>query len=110
MCSLCGILGGRGHWTESASSPEAFSSRAERHTWARERQARTRLVNRVLAHYGLKLADWSGNAYVLKSRTGRTAIVNNLSEVWAEAETLSRKDCDPLDDGLLAALRGAGPG
>ena len=27
MCSLCGVLGGRGHWTESSSSPEAFASR-----------------------------------------------------------------------------------
>jgi hypothetical protein len=104
MCSLCGILGGRGHWADSATSPEAFARRAERHTWQRERQARTRLINRVLNHYGLSLKDWAGNAYVLRSRTGRTSIVNNLSEVWAEAERLSHKDCDPLDPALLQAL------
>tara|TARA_R110002167_G_scaffold60368_17_gene170612 strand:- start:1240 stop:1563 length:324 start_codon:yes stop_codon:yes gene_type:complete len=104
MCSLCGILGGRGHWADSATSPEAFARREERHTWQRERQTRTRLINRVLAHYGLKLQDWSGNAYVLRGRTGQTAIVNNLSEIWAEAERLSHKECDPLDDGLLREL------
>lgn len=106
MCSLCGILGGRGHWADSATSPDAFAARAERHTWQRERQARTRLINRVLTHYGLSLQDWQGSAYVLKSRTGRSAIVNNLSEVWPEAERLARKDCDPLDEGLIAELSG----
>lgn len=106
MCSLCGILGGRGHWADSATSPEAFAARGERHTWQRERQTRTRLINQVLRHYGLTLKDWSGNAYVLKSRTGRTSIVNSLNEVWAEAERLSRKDCDPLDPALLQALGG----
>lgn len=104
MCSLCGILGGRGHWADSSASPEAFAARTERHTRRRERQERTRLVNRVLAHYGLSLQDWQGSAYVLKSRTGRSVMVEDLNRVWAEAERLSRKDCDPLDEGLLQAL------
>ena len=104
MCSLCGILGGRGHWADSAASPDAFAGRAERHTRRRERQDRTRLINRVLSHYGLSLQDWQGNAYVLKSRTGRSIMVDDLNQVWAEAERLSRKACDPLDEGLLAAL------
>ncbi|MDP6690644.1 MAG: hypothetical protein QF384_14200 [Alphaproteobacteria bacterium] len=106
MCALCGVLGGRGHWTESAAAPEAFASRPEAHTRARERQARTRLVNRVLGHYGLKLSDWSGGAQVLRGRTGRTALVNNLSEMWAAADDLGRRDCDPLDADLLRRLEG----
>jgi len=104
MCSLCGVLGGRGHWTDSNAAPEAFRSRTERHTRARERQLRTRLINQVLQHYGLSLKDWASDQYVLKSRTGRSVIVGNLSEVWAEAEKLAHKDCDPLDEGLLQAL------
>ncbi|MDP6874468.1 MAG: hypothetical protein QF521_13140 [Alphaproteobacteria bacterium] len=106
MCALCGVLGGRGHWTESAAAPEAFASRAEAHTRARERQARTRLVNQVLDHYGLKLSDWSGGAQVLRGRTGRTALVNNLSEMWAAADDLGRRHCDPLDADLLRRLEG----
>lgn len=110
MCSLCGIIGGREHWTDSAASPAAFKSRREHHTWHRERQTRTRLLNVVLRPYGLSLKDWSGNAYILRSRTGQTAIVNNLSELWGEAERLSHRDCDPLDPGLLSLLAGQGPG
>ncbi len=104
MCSLCGVLGGRGHWTESAATPDAFANRTG--TRRGERQQRTRLANRVLAHYGLALSDWGGSGYVLATRTGRTALVDNLTEVWAAAEALAGKDCDPLEDGLLATLGG----
>ena len=105
MCSLCGVLGGRGHWTESSSSPEAFASRQDLTTRRRERQERTRLANRVLHHYGLKLQDFSGSSYVLTSRTGRSKIVDNITEVWMAAEELTGKDCDPLDPLLLDGLR-----
>ena len=108
MCSLCGMMGGRDHWTDSSASPAAFASRREQHTWHRERQARARLLNAVLRPYGLSLKDWSGNAYVLRSRTGRTAIVNNLGELWSEAERLGHCDCDPLDGDLLATLSAEG--
>jgi len=104
MCSLCGMLGGRGHWTESASHPEAFRRDGEV-TRRRERQERTRLVNRVLAHYHLGLADFAGTAWVLRSGTGRSEMVNNMGELWAAAERLTGKPCDPLDEALLAELR-----
>lgn len=108
MCSLCGVLGGRGHWADSASTPEAFASRIQQTTRRRERQERTRLANAVLGHYGLSLADWSGASYVLSNRTGRTALVDNLTELWGAAEDLANKPCDPLDEGLIAALGGSG--
>jgi len=104
MCGLCGILGGRGHWTETATNPEAFAARDAVPTVQRERQGRTALVNRVLDHYGLKLKDWSGSNYVLKGQTGKSAMVDNLSQMWAEAESLTGRDFDPLDDDLIAAL------
>ncbi len=107
MCSLCGVLGGRGHWTDTTSNPEAFRNRPAT-TLRRERQARTRLANAILKHYGLGLADWGGTAYVLRGRTGQTALVDNLTELWPVAEALAKKPCDPLDEGLLAALAEAG--
>jgi len=79
-------------------------------TLRRERQGRTRLTNQVLRHYGLTLADWAATSYVLKSRTGRTALVDNLSQLWAAAEDLSKRPCDPLDEDLLADLRRRGGG
>ena len=107
MCSLCGILAGRGHWTESAANPEVFGGRDERHTVARERQQRTRILNVVLAHYGLSVSDWAASRYVLRSRTGRSALVANLNELWTEAENLLGRPCDPLDPSLLSDLRRA---
>jgi hypothetical protein len=41
---------------------------------------------------------------LLTSRTGRTAIVETIAEVWSAAEGLSGRSCDPLDEGYLAAL------
>jgi hypothetical protein len=104
MCSLCGVLAGRGHWTEPSSHPEAFEDRQATHTWHRERQDRTRLANKVLRHYGLALSDWSGSSQVLRGPTGKTVLVENLNEMWAAAEILVGPRCDPLDEALLAAL------
>ena len=104
MCSLCGILGGRGHWTESASSPEVFAGRIDVHTPSRERQQRTRILNAVLRHYRLSVSDWSAGKSVLRSATGRTAVVDNVGELWPAAERLAGRPLDPLDPALLAAL------
>ena len=104
MCSLCGVLGDRGHWTERATHPDIFAGRPEQHTWHRERQQRTRVVNAVLEHYGLSLSDWAASHYVLRNRTGRTAMVANLTELWPAAEALAKHDCDPLDPELIEAL------
>jgi hypothetical protein len=104
MCSLCGVFGER-HWTDSASHAGAFPNRAET-TRRAERQRRTRLANAVLGHYGLALTDWTGASYVLATRTGRTAMIANLTELWAAAEDLTGGTCDPLDEALLARLGG----
>jgi len=105
MCGLCGILGGRGHWTDTSTNPETFAARQIVPTYRRERQGRTALVNRVLKHYGLSLKDWSGSSYILKGATGKSAIVDNLSQMWAEAETLTGRAVDPLDDDLIRSLQ-----
>ena len=110
MCSLCGILGGRGHWTESASSPEVFAGRTEIHTAARERQQRIRILNVVLGHYGLTVSDWTAGKSMLRSATGRTALVDNVGELWPAAERLTGRPLDPLDPTLLASLAPQGAG
>ncbi len=104
MCGLCGILGGKAHWTDTASTPDAFAARAEAQTARRERADRTALVNKVLHHYRLTLKDWSGSSYVLRTGTGKTALVDNLSQMWAEAERLTGREFDPLDPDLLSSF------
>ncbi len=103
MCGLCGVLGGPGHWTETSSHPKAFRHQRG-HTRRQERQQRLRLANHVLRYYGLTVSDFAGASYILRSRTGRTAIVDNMTALWAAAESLIGRDCDPLDDTLLATL------
>ena len=41
---------------------------------------------------------------MLSTRTGKTEIVDNLAHLWARAEALSGRRCDPLDPELLARL------
>ena len=107
MCALCGVLGGNGHWSDSASAPAAFAGRAEPQTRLRERQARARLLNTVLKHHGVSVKDWSGSAYLLTGSTGRTAIVETVGEIWKAAEQISGRQCDPLDERYLGALAAA---
>jgi hypothetical protein len=90
MCSLCGVLLSD-HWAESEGGRRA-------------RLFRVALLNRVLVHFGLSLGDWSGRVYVLRDRTGRAVVVDNLGAVWAQAERLLGRPLDPLDPELVAAL------
>lgn len=104
MCGLCGMLGGAGHWTESHRAPEAFGSRGQTHTSQRERFDRIGLVNQVLGHYRLRLKNWSGTSYLLQGGTGKQVLVENLSELWAQADRMTGKQLDPLDEELLSRL------
>jgi hypothetical protein len=104
MCALCGVLGGKGHWSDTASAPEAFAGRTELQTRSRERQARVRILNSAVKHYGIAVKDWSGTAYLLTGATGRTAIVDTLGDLWGAVERISGRKLDPLDEKYLAGL------
>ena len=54
---------------------------------------------------GLRLSSLAGGSSLLQSRTGRTEIVPHLGALWPAAERLAGRPCDPLDPGLLDALR-----
>lgn len=102
MCGLCGVLGTEDHWTDASARPGAFGGR--RTTRRQERFARIALANRILAHYGLKLGDFEGRSYVLRSATGRAELVPHLAGMWGAAERLAGRRCDPLAPELIAAL------
>ncbi len=90
MCALCSALL-TSHWAESGAG-------------RRERVFRARLVNRVLAHFGLELSDWAGRVYLLRDRKGKTAVVDDLGGLWVAAERLAGRPLDPLDPDLVASL------
>lgn len=104
MCSLCGILGDDNHWADTSSNPSSFGGRAKQVTWHRERQDRTRIINRIVRRYGLTVSDWSGNAFVVRSHTGKSAIASNLAQIWDAAEKINGSPCDPLDPELVNSL------
>ncbi len=95
MCSFCGALGGRGHWSDS------LADSAER---VRERTLRLRLASRVLAAYGVKLAPFEGDAYAVTGKTPTAERADHLVALWPLVERVSGKVVDPLDPALVASL------
>jgi len=95
MCALCGVFLTEAHWTDVSGG-----LRTRRH----ERLHRVALANRILKHYGFKLSDWQGNAYLLSAATGQTAVLPNVAAVWPAAEQLRKRTLDPLDPNLIEAL------
>ncbi|RVY35107.1 hypothetical protein ECC17_00710 [Helicobacter pylori] len=117
MCVLCGELISSFHWTdgtygsdsceidENLREPNALISTNEN---ARERKRarlkRVRLLNQILAFYGLKIGDWQGAKFVLHDKKGQSVIVNDLGDLWDKAQNLAKKKMDVLDSNLLAFL------
>ena len=108
MCSLCGVLGGADHWTDAAARPGVFTRNTDALSRRRERMRRVTLANRVLRHFGMELSDWQGSAFLLSTRTGKTEVVGDLTQIWARAEALSGRPCDPLDAAFLARCEAVG--
>ncbi|WP_367695453.1 hypothetical protein [Helicobacter pylori] len=117
MCVLCGELISSFHWSdenygsdsyeigEGLKEPNALISANEN---ARERKRarlkRVRLLNQILAFYGLKINDWQGTKFVLCDKKGQSVIVNDLGDLWGKAQNLAKKEMDALDSHLLAFL------
>jgi hypothetical protein len=109
MCALCGVLGGGGDWTDAAARPGVFTRNVDSLQRRRERRNRVACVQRVLGFYGLTLSDWQATSFVLSTLTGKTEIVDNLTHLWAAAEKLTGRPCDPLDPRLTDWLEGGRP-
>ena len=103
MCGLCGVFLTETHWSEAAVAAPDQGAR----TRMRERLHRVALANRVLTHYGLKVSDWQGSAYLLSTQTGQTSVVDSIAAVWPVAEQLRKRTLDPLDESLIEALERA---
>ncbi|GAA9699175.1 hypothetical protein VN0005_06180 [Helicobacter pylori] len=116
MCVLCGELISSFHWTdgtygsdsyenENLREPNALISANEN---ARERKRarfkRVRLLNQILAFYGLKINDWQGAKFVLCDKKGQSVMVNDLGDLWDKAQNLAKKEMDALNSHLLAFL------
>ncbi|GAA9303395.1 hypothetical protein JT155_00880 [Helicobacter pylori] len=116
MCVLCGELISSFHWTDGSDGSGSYenenlkgqnvliSANENARERKRARLKRVRLLNQILAFYGLKINDWQGAKFVLCDKKGQSVIVNDLGDLWDKAQNLAKKEMDALDSNLLAFL------
>ncbi|RVY47032.1 hypothetical protein ECC25_00695 [Helicobacter pylori] len=116
MCVLCGELISSFHWTDRTYGSDSYenenlkgsnaiiSANENARERKRARLKRVRLLNQILAFYGLKIDDWQGAKFVLCDKKGQSVIVNDLGDLWDKAQNLAKKEMDALDSHLLAFL------
>ena len=104
MCALCGVIGGKTHWTDGSPRPGAYHRAPTAPERRLERQERVKIVNRVLEPFRMTLSDWQGSAFLLSTATGKSEVVDDLTHLWVVAERLLGRDCDPLALGTIQAL------
>jgi hypothetical protein len=97
MCSLCGILGGNDHWTEPLKREGVYVRASAPAESRRERTLRISEANAILGLIGLSLEDWQASAYVLRNKTGRTEVVEELAALWPTVAKMAGRPLDPLD-------------
>ena len=101
MCGFCGAFGNEEHWSSGTGMKDASNLDGRRATRERIQQ-----INHVLDHYHLSATSWHNTSYLIQGATGKQAVVNSLSGIWAEAEVLCNENIDPLDPLLLRRLEG----
>jgi hypothetical protein len=89
MCGLCGMFDNGRRWLDALTSLDPASVR-------RERALRVAIVRQVLAPARVAVDDFEGACFVLRGPTGATSLVDNLTDVWREAEKLGKRRLDPL--------------
>ncbi len=117
MCVLCGELISSFHWSDGTDGSGSYeigeglkesnvliSANENARERKRARLKRVRLLNQILAFYGLKINDWQGAKFVLCDKKGQSVIVNDLGDLWDKAQKLAKKEMDALDSHLLAFL------
>ncbi|GAA7298042.1 hypothetical protein ACQJ8Y_02000 [Helicobacter pylori] len=120
MCVLCGEFISSFHWSDGSDGIDGSDSheidedlkgqnavvRANENARERKRARlkRVKLLNQILAFYGLKINDWQGAKFVLCDKKGQSVMVNDLGDLWDKAQNLAKKEMDALDSNLLAFL------
>ncbi|GAA7314731.1 hypothetical protein HpM067_04800 [Helicobacter pylori] len=116
MCVLCGELISSFHWSDGTDGSGSYenenlkgqnaliSANENARERKRARLKRVRLLNQILAFYGLKMDDWQGAKFVLCDKKGQSVMVNDLGDLWDKAQSLAKKEMDALDSHLLAFL------
>ena len=111
MCILCGALIMHVHWTDQPFHDAEYGRRERivagegQRDRRRMRLRRVAVAAKVLSYYGLSIRDWNGSKYVIADKKGNSRIVGDLGDMWNAAAEMCRRALDPLDPGLLHAIR-----
>ena len=92
---MCGDLTPREHWTDRSAAPQGTTG-ADDGGARRHRLARLSAVRALLVGTGLTVTEWQGRRWLLGNGRGRTAVVEDLGALWAEAERMLGRPVDPL--------------
>jgi hypothetical protein len=101
MCGLCGVPAPVLHWSESPGRDEGAPNAASLAPVRAQRLRRVQCLDTVMRAYACTVSDWQGRAYQVATFTGKTALVDDLSEIWATVEKLTGRSPSPLDDAVL---------
>lgn len=103
MCILCGEFVGQVHWSEveKGLTGNQVTVGARQGVIKKARLRRVNICNDIFKLYGLELKEWHNTKYILSNNRGKTFLLNNLAEVWAQVEKLLGYAIDPLDKNLL---------
>jgi hypothetical protein len=101
MCGLCGVFGMSSHWSDNAADAGSEDSRKLPDRVARAH--RLRIAQRMLKPFRLSVREWTGG-YIVATSTGKSAVIDNLGALWQEAEKLTGRVCDPLDERYLGEV------
>lgn len=94
MCGMCGLLDNGPQWSDALENDLP------------QRQLRLKqlaLLNQALKPWRLSLTGFH-TSWVLSSPTGQQVMVSSLDLLWKEAEKMTKRTLDPLDETWLAAL------
>jgi len=94
MCNACGNPAAPGHWTEAGANTPPDRIRA--------RFRRAQILQKVLPRFGLTAHDGGVvDGIQFGTLSGNQTMVDNLEQIWVEAERLLGKPLDPLDPRFL---------
>jgi hypothetical protein len=94
MCGVCGVLGGRRHWSAGAAVHAAAVSPTQR----AERAQLAVLLDRITRRRAVRVTTWTGTSLLVSGPTGATEIAETLADVWLALDRLAPRRVDPLDD------------
>jgi hypothetical protein len=98
MCEVCAAFGRGQHWTDlvdkTGAHPEAVDIRNHRAV----RRRVVHVVNMMLTTHALHAEDWDGEAFLLTRPSGASQRATDLSNLWAQAQSMLGVPVDPLSD------------